>query len=211
MFFLLFSSKETTFAHVIATEEEGIVHRFDNYQTDVKKGISALALHTETGVCRETVPAPFAWMAVSISKGKDNTNHINYQDIMNGTPKTISTPMDKLYEAMKGRYSIEIQTRDDTIALLQENLEAEQNRAEKFSRLAREHLKRSEEAEARSDEAERQVRELQSEIRNLKRQNAELQLRLEGIVQTPVTNNLNFMSGSQANITEIHDNKNVSA
>lgn len=130
---------------------------------------------------------------------------------MNGTPKTISTPMDRLYEAMKGSYSIEIQIRDDTIALLQENLEAEQNRAEKFSRLAREHLKRSEEAEARSDEAERQVRELQSEIRNLKRQNAELQLRLEGIVQTPVTNNLNFMSGSQANITEIHDNKNVSA
>ena len=107
--------------------------------------------------------------------------------------------------------SIEIQIRDDTIALLQENLEAEQNRAEKFSRLAREHLKRCEEAEARSDEAERQVRELQSEIRNLKRQNAELQLRLEGIVQTPVTNNLNFMSGSQANITEIHDNQNVSA
>lgn len=131
---------------------------------------------------------------------------------MNGTPKTISTPMDRLYEAMKDSYAIEIQIRDDTIALLQENLEAEQNRAEKFSRLAREHLKRSEEAEARSDEAERQVRELQSEIRNLKRQNAELQLRLEGIVQTPVTNNnLNFMSGSQANITEIHDNQNVSA
>ncbi|MBQ5720796.1 MAG: hypothetical protein IIV67_00810 [Bacteroidaceae bacterium] len=130
---------------------------------------------------------------------------------MNGTPKTISTPMDRLYEAMKGSYTIEIQMRDDTIALLQENLEAEQNRAEKFSRLAREHLKRCEEAEARSDEAERQVRELQSEIRNLKRQNAELQLRLEGIVQTPVTNNLNFMSGSQANITEIHDNQNVTA
>jgi isopropylmalate/homocitrate/citramalate synthase len=36
-------------------------------------------------------------------------------------------------------------------------------------------------------------------------------IELEGIVQTPVTNNLNFMSGSQANITEIHDNKNVSA
>ena len=131
---------------------------------------------------------------------------------MNGTPKTINTPMDKLYEAMKGSYTIEIQMRDDTIALMGENLEAERSRAEKFSRLAREHLKRCEEAEARSDEAERQVRELQSEIRNLKRQNAELQLRLEGIVQTPVTNNnLNFMSGSQANITEIHDNKNVTA
>ena len=120
--------------------------------------------------------------------------------------------MDTLYEAMKGSYSIEIQMRDDTIALLQENLEAEQNRAEKFSRLAREHLKRCEEAEARSDEAARQGRELQSEMRNLKRQNAELQLRLAGIVQTQVTNNnLNFMSGSQANITEINDNKNVTA
>lgn len=130
---------------------------------------------------------------------------------MNGTPKTITTPMDRLYEAMKGSYALEIQMRDDTIALLSENVEAERNRAEKFSRLAREHLKRCEEAEARGDEAERQVRELQSEVRNLKRQNAELQLRLEGIVQTPVTNNLNFMSGSQANITEIHDNKNVTA
>ena len=130
---------------------------------------------------------------------------------MNGTPKIISTPMDRLYEAMKGSYSFEIQIRDDTIALMGENLEAERSRAEKFSRLAREHLKRCEEAEARSDEAERLVRELQSEIRNLKRQNAELQLQLEGIVQTPVTNNLNFMSGSQANITEIHDNKNVTA
>ena len=131
---------------------------------------------------------------------------------MNGTPKTISTPMDRLYEAMKGSYTIEIQMRDDTIALMGENLEAERSRAEKFSRLAREHLKRCEEAEARSDEAERQVRELQSEVRNLKRQNAELQLRLEGIVQTQVTNNnLNFMSGSQANITEIHDNQNVTA
>lgn len=120
--------------------------------------------------------------------------------------------MDRLYEAMKGSYTIEIQMRDDTIALMGENLEAERSRAEKFSRLAREHLKRCEEAEARSDEAERQVRELQSEVRNLKRQNAELQLRLEGIVQTQVTNNnLNFMSGSQANITEIHDNQNVTA
>lgn len=120
--------------------------------------------------------------------------------------------MDRLYEAMKGRYALEIQMRDDTIALLSENVEAERNRAEKFSQLAREHLKRCEEAEARGDEAERQVRELQSEIRNLIRQNAELQLRLEGIVQTPVTNNnLNFMSGSQANITEIHDNQNVTA
>lgn len=131
---------------------------------------------------------------------------------MNGTPKTITAPMDRLYEAMKGSYALEIQMRDDTIALLSENVEAERNRAEKFSQLAREHLKRCEEAEARGDEAERQVRELQSEIRNLKRQNAELQLRLEGIVQTPVTNNnLNFMSGSQANITEIHDNQNVTA
>ena len=119
--------------------------------------------------------------------------------------------MDRLYEAIKSSYSIEIQIRDDTIALMGENLEAERSRAEKFSRLAREHLKRCEEAEARSDEAERQVRELQSEVRNLKRQNAELQMRLEGIVQTPVTNNLNFMSGSQANITEIHDNQNVTA
>ena len=130
---------------------------------------------------------------------------------MNGTPKTITNPMDRLYEAIKSSYSIEIQIRDDTIALMGENLEAERSRAEKFSRLAREHLKRCEEAEARSDEAERQVRELQSEVRNLKRQNAELQMRLEGIVQTPVTNNLNFMSGSQANITEIHDNQNVTA
>lgn len=130
---------------------------------------------------------------------------------MNGTPKIITTPMDRLYEAMKDSYAIEIQMRDDTIALMGENLEAERSRAEKFSRLAREHLKRCEEAEARSDEAERQVRELQSEVRNLKRQNAELQLRLDGIVQTPVTNNLNFMSGSQATITEIHDNQNVSA
>ena len=132
-------------------------------------------------------------------------------NIMNGTPKTITNPMDRLYEAIKSSYSIEIQIRDDTIALMGENLEAERSRAEKFSRLAREHLKRCEEAEARSDEAERQVRELQSEVRNLKRQNAELQMRLEGLVQTPVTNNLNFMSGSQANITEIHDNQNVTA
>ena len=130
---------------------------------------------------------------------------------MNGTPKTITNPMDRLYEAIKSSYSIEIQVRDDTIALLGENVEAERSRAEKFARLAREHMKRCEEAEARSEEAERQVRELKDEVRNLKKLNTELQLKMEGIIQTPVTNNLNFMSGSQANITDIHDNQNITA
>ena len=133
------------------------------------------------------------------------------RDIMSATPTTITNPMDRLYEAVKTSYALDIQMRDDTIALLSESLEAERSRAEKFARLAREHLKRCEEAEARNDEAERQIRELQSELRNQKRQNAELQLRLEGAIQTPVTNNLNFMAGSQATITEIHDNQNVSA
>ena len=132
-------------------------------------------------------------------------------NIMNGTPKTITNPMDRLYEAIKSSYSIEIQVRDDTIALLGENVEAERSRAEKFARLAREHMKRCEEAEARSEEAERQVRELKDEVRNLKKLNTELQLKMEGIIQTPVTNNLNFMSGSQANITDIHDNQNINA
>lgn len=132
-------------------------------------------------------------------------------NIMNGTPKTITNPMDRLYEAIKSSYSIEIQVRDDTIALLGENVEAERSRAEKFARLAREHMKRCEEAEARSEEAERQVRELKDEVRNLKKLNTELQLKMEGIIQTPVTNNLNFMSGSQANITDIHDNQNITA
>ena len=132
-------------------------------------------------------------------------------NIMNGTPKTITNPMDRLYEAIKSSYSIEIQVRDDTIALLSENVEAERSRAEKFARLAREHMKRCEEAEARSEEAERQVRELKDEVRNLKKLNTELQLKMEGIIQTPVTNNLNFMSGSQANITDIHDNQNITA
>lgn len=132
-------------------------------------------------------------------------------NIMNGTPKTITNPMDRLYEAIKSSYSIEIQVRDDTIALLSENVEAERSRAEKFARLAREHMKRCEEAETRSEEAERQVRELKDEVRNLKKLNTELQLKMEGIIQTPVTNNLNFMSGSQANITDIHDNQNITA
>ena len=130
---------------------------------------------------------------------------------MNGTPKTITNPMDRLYEAIKSSYSIEIQVRDDTIALLSENAEAERSRAEKFARLAREHMKRCEEAETRSEEAERQVRELKDEVRNLKKLNTELKLKMEGIIQTPVTNNLNFMSGSQANITDIHDNQNITA
>ena len=130
---------------------------------------------------------------------------------MNGTPKTITNPMDRLYEAIKSSYSIEIQVRDDTIALLSENVEAERSRAEKFARLAREHMKRCEEAETRSEEAERQVRELKDEVRNLKKLNTELQLKMEGIIQTPVTNNLNFMSGRQANITDIHDNQNITA
>ena len=132
-------------------------------------------------------------------------------NIMNGTPKTITNPMDRLYEAIKSSYSIEIQVRDDTIALLNENVEVERSRAEKFARLAREHMKRCEEAEARSEEAERQVRELKDEVRNLKKQNTELKLKMEGIMQPTVTNNLNFMSGSQANITDIHDNQNITA
>lgn len=126
----------------------------------------------------------------------------------------IDTPslqsIDALFDALKVRFSTEMQRRDDTIAMLQESVKVQQRRAETARQMVREQQERAEEAEARNEEAQRRIWALEKKMKELKAQNAELQQRLEGTA-TPQVTNINFMSGSQGNVTEIHDNQNVSA
>ena len=129
---------------------------------------------------------------------------------MNPIDTTSLQSIDALFDALKVRFSTEMQCRDDTIAMLQQSIQTQQRRAETARQMAREQQERAEEAEARNEEAQRRIWAMEKEMKELKAQNAELKLRLEGTAPPQVTN-INFMSGSQGNVTEIHDNQNVSA